>query len=890
MPSIEEVGGNSTFTLEYESSLSRLPLPNASRTLEQLQDSLKPLYFSDGYYRPPMDHEKLQEFSRCIKDFLNSELCDKLQSTLENYHASSSCYLDSLHLDNNYFARDLGNDVLPRNPLLLLEDDILPKVSQVDRSAVLVHAALRFISALKKRVLPPERGAGTGLPLTMSPYENLFGSTRCPVLTPGEVESFDLNKPFSDSDLESTYVIDRDEKDDAEDSDESSMNDTFTRHSITIRKYSDSKHLLVISRGQYYTVEVLDDKGNVLYDPTNLITVFDYILKDSIRNENSSASTALGSLTSHSFHSWKYARKRLERKFPDELRLIDSALFILVLDHSSFKDDGATTESGELQILSDSEENSMANSARNLKRLFYGTSILNGNGRQMGSCVSRWYDKLQLVVTEDSEAAVIWDSFTCDGSAVLRFTSETYTESILRLAREVNLGDPRFSLWPSINSISTKNTSDKKTLEPDPVKITHKIEWKFSDILNTHIHLSETKLADLISRYDMIRLSIPFGRRDGDIWGVRPDAMIQVALQVAHFALYGKMIYGVEPVSTRGFKNSRSCFIDIQSDELLELCREFITSSLDDVSKLNKFLKACKLHIQKVKNAKAGDGFEKHFNALRCLFKFNEHYGISLDSNDSKVGESIFESPVLSPFLEPEFLAANCGNAATTAFAITPDIPNGFGVGYTIKDDCCDLTVTSQFRQGGRLMFMLNWVLSEISKMWKGTTSGTLGKWTGYKISPIVDKLYEMDNALKHTGGSNEAISGYGFFNLHPQWDSANVSEASSVGNSSVHLPSSDSNSRPPLVSPLKHSSTAHSVPTEREKHDTGFQIKRFNRFEGLPQEVSEQDMADLPSGTSSSKSNNVINSRFEINFDRGMVGKKVTSVFDELNKEHSFK
>ncbi|KAH9200489.1 hypothetical protein LQ764DRAFT_95410 [Zygosaccharomyces rouxii] len=882
MPSIQELDDNTVSTYAWESSLSQLPLPDVSRTLGQLQDSLTPLYFSDGYYRAPMDHEKLQEFSHSVKDFLNSKLCDKLQSTLESYRTSSNCYLDSLPLEiNNNSTRELENDVLPRNPLLMLEDDILPKVSQVDRSAILAHAALRFISALKQRVLPPDRDGSNGLPLTMLPYENLFGTTRCPVLAPGEVESFDLNKPFSDSELDSTYLIGRDEEEDVEDSDEWPVNDTFSQHGITMRKYSDSRHLLVISRGQYYTVEVLDDKGNVLYDPSNLTTVFNYILEDSIRNEDSSASTALGSLTSHSFRSWKYARKRLERKFPDELRLIDSALFVLVLDHSSFKDDETTTGGSELQILRDSDENSMVNSARNLKRLFYGTSILNDNGHQMGSCVSRWYDKLQLVVTKDSEAAVIWDCFTCDGSAVLRFTSETYTESILRLAREVNLGDPRFSLWPSINSSSTQSTSNKKTLELDPVKITRKIEWKFSDILNTHIHLSETKLADLISRYDMIRLSIPFGRRDADIWGVKPDAMIQIALQVAHFALYGKIIYGVEPVSTRGFKNSRSCFIDIQSDDLLKLCREFIANSLDDTSKLNKFLIACKLHTQRVRNAKVGDGFEKHFNALRWLFKFNEHYGVSLDSEDRKIGEPIFESPILVPFLVPEFLAANCGNAATTAFAITPDNPNGFGVGYTLKGDCCDLTVTSQFRQGGRLMFMLNWVLSEISRMWKGVTGSTVGKGTGYKISPTVNKLYEMDNALKHIESSGKAIRGYGFFDLHPHWDIVNGSEPNSASNSSVRLSSLDSDIGIPPTSPLKHSSAAHSVLTEREKHDTGFQIRRFNGSEELPQELYEQNMTDGPSRPTSSRCSNVINSKFEIDFDRGMVGKKVTSVFD---------
>lgn len=886
MPSIKQSSDDAFSTFAHESTLSQLPLPSADRTLNQLQDSLRPLYFADGYYKPPMNAIKLQEFGHNIKGFLNSKLCNKLRLALEDYHNSNNCYLDNLHLDiNNNSSRELENDVLPRNPFLLLEDDILPKVSQVDRSTVLVHAALRFISALKQRVLPPDRRGNDGVPLTMLPYEHLFGCTRCPVLVPGELENFDMNKPFFDSDLEFTYSSGEEDEDKDEDEDEDAPpNDSFTRHGVTIGKYSESKHLLVISRGQYYTIEVLDNDGNILLNAANLRSVLTYILEDSLGHQGSKAATALGSLTSHSFRSWKYARKRLERKFPDQLRMIDSALFVLVLDHSSTDDDSLATigGGGELEIPRGSDDNDMLPSTRSLKRLFYGTSIIDDNGHQMGSCISRWYDKLQLVVSKDSDAAVIWDCFTCDGSAVLRFASEMYTESILRLAREVNLGDPQFSLWPTISFKSAITLSDREILELDPVKITNKIEWEFSDILNTHIHLSETKLADLISKYDTIRFSIPYGRRKAEIWGIKPDSMIQIALQIAHFTLYGKMVYACEPVSTRGFRNSRSCYVNVQSSDLLELCQGFISNSLDEIHKLNKFLETCKKYAQWVKETKAGNGFEKHFSALRYLFKFSEHYSISLNAEDRKIGAPIFENPILDPFLAPEILAANCGNASTTAFAITPANPNGFAVGYNIKDDCCDLTVTSQFRQGGRLMFMLNWVLSEISRMWKTADGKSLGNGATVRISPLVDKLYQMDNAFNHAQGtSDRAVRNYGFFDLHPHWESLNASETNSTSTSSTGISSLENSSKAPYTSPFKHSSTTQSVPTEREKYDTGFQIKQFASSEHLPHGLSEKSATNSFSRPTTGKRSNIIHSKFEIDFDRGMVGKKINSVFD---------
>lgn len=907
-------------TFSYERTLSKLPLPDIKQTLEELDESLQPLYYADGYYKHPLDPEQVKTLSEDIATFLESDAAVQLQAKLQEFDGANDCYLDNLHLDiNNSTSRDVQDDVLPRNPFLALADDAVVDISQAERSAVLVHSALRFISALKHGILPPDINGRGDNPLSMMPYLNLFGTTRCPVFIAGEVEEFDLDKPYTDSDLENRWPSDSytsspslsfgDDDVDANGDDfsaeqqssnvpspsptpgtSSSSNpdgDIFSRHGISLKQYPNSKHILVISKGQYYSIDVLDDENNILHNVSLLKTVFKYILTDSKESYSFKKSTALGSLTSHSFRNWKYARKRLQKKYPDELVLIDSALFILVLDES-------TSESG------DNRENhssiapikgGLTTSSEDCKRLFYGTSLIDSEGHQIGSCVSRWYDKLQLVVTADSKAAVIWDSFTCDGSVVLRFTSETYTESILRLARDVNAGDPRFSLWPSISDTGSQkplmNAASTKLLELDPRTITKKIDWEFSNILNTHVHLSETKLADLISKYDIVHVSIPFGRRSAQRLGTHPDSMIQVALQIAHYALYGRMVYSFEPVSTRGFKNSRSCFINVQNQELLELCQEFISNSLDGPGKFERFLQACEKHSEKIRIAKSGGGYEKHFSALKYIYKFHEHYGITLNDESKKIAENVFENPLVTPFSAPELIVANCGNAATTTFGITPAVPQGFGIGYIIKDDQCDLTVTSQFRQGDRLMFMLNWVLTEIRNFWKMSNESTYNK-TGVKISPLVDKLYEMDNALNSLKQSNKnsskngIIKGYGFFDLQAHIDSRSASRINSQSNSSAYLSemasTSHLNINKGLMAHSKHSSAALSVPTEEEKKDTGHQIQQIqpnNRSE------SDEDLSFITSRPDTKRRNNVINSKFEIDFDRSGVGRKVKATFE---------
>ncbi|CCD26938.1 carnitine O-acetyltransferase YAT2 NDAI_0J00460 [Naumovozyma dairenensis CBS 421] len=886
-------------TFQYENSLPNLPLPELDATLESLKKSLEPLYYADGYYKHPLDPIQIEQLTSSLNAFVSSDAASKLQSKLKSYYENNDCYLDKLHLDinNHTSTTEINDDILPRNPFLVLADDAIPDISQADRSAVLVHSALRFISALKQNVLSPDFNSRNGNPLSMAPYNNLFGTTRCPVFQQGEVENFDLNKPYTASDLEEEEEEEEDDDDDdkessSDDNDakpslskssnsttetegEEDENDIFSRHGITIERDTESKHILIISKGQYYIVTVLDHENKNIYSTKQLTKLFNHILFDSHESYSFKKSTALGSLTSHSFRNWKYARKRLQKRYPQELALIDSALFVLVLDESV--------------AVKDEDDN---------KRLFYGTSIINERGHQVGSCVSRWYDKLQLVVTADSKAAIIWDSFTCDGSVVLRFISETYTESVLRLAREVNAGDPQFSLWSALKSSEVAMEASKF----DPINIVQKIDWSFSNILNTHVHLSETKLADLISKYDIVHSSIPIGRRSAQRLGIKPDSMVQIALQVAHYALYGKMVFGFEPISTRAFKNSRSTFVNIQNQDLLELCQMFISTSTDNQTKLEKFIQTCQKHNENIKLAKKGHTFEKHFNALKYLYKFHNHFGIEFTEEDKKLANDVFENPLIAPFSQPELIIANCGNAATITFGITPAVPQGFGVGYIIKDDQCDLTITSQFRQGKRLIYMLRYVLNEFKSYWRLIRETSRNK-NGIKISPSVDRLYKLDNALNGTPLSSHTpvnkrssrnLPNTAFFDLDPHMGGGGGGNGSNSGSRSVSSTPSLSNIASRLAEITKandpngtHSSEALSVPTVKEKLNIGHQIFQIHPHHSLDDSSEGEFSSSTPSISRSpsvassrpeSRKQNVINSKFDIDFDRGRVGRKVAT------------
>lgn len=933
-------------TFIHEENLPKLPLPDLSDTLDHLKKSLEPLYYADGYYKHPLDPQQIINLDEILNTFKKSNVSSILQNKLKEFYVENDSYLDDLHLDvnNHICTKTIQDDILPRNPFLILADDAIPDINQVDRSAVLVHSALRFISALKKHYLPNDVNSKTGQYLSMFPYLNLFGTTRYPVFQSGEIENFDLNKPFTVSDLDelmsgnntdeemNNFGNENESKHENEDENE---NEEFISHGITINRYNESKHILIISRGQYYILDALDENNDIICSIADLSKFFEYIVKDSQMNANlQKESTALGSLTSHSYKNWKYARKRLQKRYPQELHLIDSALFVLILDESEQQIEehynNVYTQNDNYFPEFDQERST------NCKRLLYGTSIIDQRGYQVGTCVSRWFDKLQLVVTKDSKAAVIWDSFTCDGSVILRFASEMYTESVLRLAREVNANDPKFSLWPKVSQ--SKLDLYKDYSKKDPSEVVSKIDWSFSNILNTHVHLSETKLADLISKYDIVRVSIPMGRKSAQRLGIKPDSMVQIALQIAHYALYGQMIFTLEPISTRNYKNSRSSFINIQNQDVLELCQAFISNTIDGPGKLDKFLQTCEKHYELIKSAKNGNCYEKHFNALKYLYKFRNHFNLNLSNTDIEVANNLFNSTLIAPFSQPELIAANCGNVATTTFGITPAIPQGFGIGYIIKEDQIDLTVTSQFRQGKRLMFMLNWVLQEIKSFWKGVRHTSHNK-TGVKISPLVDKLYELDNAANkkvlhsdsahnskvnadNMDGSEEAISSspdserdktttaapprsnnshlfnYGFFDMggHSRSISVTPPRKETMENSSYKLSSrlaelamsnnNNLNHQNKYHSNIPHhSSSALSVPTETEKLHTGHKIVKVQPTSLTETPIDSDSETSTPSSQSSysrsetsrrRRSTNVINSKFKIDFDRSNVGRKV--------------
>ena len=160
---------------------------------------------------------------------------------------------------------------------------------------------------------------------------------------------------------------------------------------------------------------------------------------------------------------WKQGRLELEKSNAKFLETIDNALFVVVLD-----------------VL-----NSPESDQDKTKVISYGTSELQpGTSIQCGSCTSRWYDKLQLIVTKNSVAGVVWESTSMDSTAILRFISDIYTDSILKLARNINGSE--YTLFDEhVEFVSPREDAEK------PVSV--RLILNRTPELQNLIHLSETR-------------------------------------------------------------------------------------------------------------------------------------------------------------------------------------------------------------------------------------------------------------------------------------------------------------------------------------------------------------------------------------------------------------
>lgn len=494
----------------------------------------------------------------------------------------------------------------------------------------------------------------------------------------------------------------------------------------------ESKHIVVMCHGQLYWFDVLDANSDVIMTEGDIAVNLQTIIQDASQTPiQEAAKGALGILSTENRKVWSGLRDLLTRdpesNNADCLHIVDSALFVLCLDYTESSDPAALCQN-----------------------MLCGTSEVR-NGVQIGTCINRWYDKLQIIVCLNGSAGINFEHTGVDGHTVLRFASDVYTDTILRFARSINGQAP--TLWTSTSpDPSKRDPSSFGDVNTTP----RKLEWDMIPELSIAVRFAETRLADLIEQNEFRCLDFGhYGKNFITSTGFSPDAFVQMAFQAAYYGLYGRVESTYEPAMTKFFLHGRTDAIRTVSDESLRFVQTFWADNPPE-KKIEALRQACQKHVSRTRDCAKAQGCDRHLYALFCIWQkyVDEEIdgsssslgpsdsldGDSLESEsgrgsteaqsrrkrgDSNSSRSRESTPLPSLFADAGWerlnttilSTSNCGNPSLRHFGFGPTSGDGFGIGYIIKDDSISICIASKHRQTKRFVDALESYLLEMRRI-----------------------------------------------------------------------------------------------------------------------------------------------------------------------------
>lgn len=679
----------------------------------------------------PLQTEKEHEATvRVVNQFLNDGTGKYLDAELRKYAENRTSYIEQFWYDS-YLSYD-SPVVLNLNPFFLLEDDPFNNEASCLNPQVKRAATLTLSSLKFIRALKNE---------TLPVDRQRNGKPLC---------MYQYTKLFGASRIP-------------------------TEDGCVMQSDPNSNHIVVLSKSQFYWFDVLDTNNNLIMLELDLMSNFTSIIHDSLKTpRNEIAKSSFGVLTTENRRIW--AKIRSSSTIADNpnnseiLSIVDSALFVICLDDI---------------VLHNLDELS--------KNMLCGLSILD-KGVQVGTCTNRWYDKLQIIITQNGKAGINFEHTGVDGHTVLRYVSDIYTDSILSFAQSINSNSP--SLWEN----SGRSNSNDET-QNELVTIPRKLEWDLTPDLSLALRFGETRLSDLINQNEFRHLEFKsYGSSTIKKMKYSPDAFVQMAFQAAYYALYGKVECTYEPAMTKAYFHGRTEAIRTVSQESNLYVRKFFDPNMCAKDKLQYLADACVKHSEQTKRCSAGKGVDRHLYALFCIWKRYVSGGIPeysstvmkedatltaitddlSSSSEHTVGENNQE--IIKDGLShlPEIFAdggwdklnntiissSNCGNPSLRLFGFGPVSANGFGIGYIIKDDSISICASSKHRQTRRFLLTLDSYLNELYRMWKEVNDAVKVAApidTEIKIKPEPVKVAPV---AKKSEALNTLLGGYGYFDM----------------------------------------------------------------------------------------------------------------------------
>lgn len=139
-----------------------------------------------------------------------------------------------------------------------------------------------------------------------------------------------------------------------------------------------------------------------------------------------------------------------------------------------------------------------------------------------------------------------------------------------------------------------------------------------------------------------------------------------------------------------------------------ELCEIWCKKDSTPEQKLHALRVATIEHSRLVKECSIGFGVDRHLFALQCIAQ-----------REGLPTPEFFKSDAWKKLNHTILSTSNCGNPSLRLFGFGPVVPDGFGIGYIIKDSGLSFSVSSKHRQTKRYVHSLSNTLKEMHELLK---------------------------------------------------------------------------------------------------------------------------------------------------------------------------
>ncbi|XP_035891449.1 choline O-acetyltransferase-like isoform X3 [Anopheles stephensi] len=300
-------------------------------------------------------------------------------------------------------------------------------------------------------------------------------------------------------------------------------------------------HVIVCCRKHMYCVAVkAGDRGRL--NENELAAQLLHILNEAPCLPETES--AVGILTTEPRPKWAADRELLllEERNARNIELIETALVLICIDEPiplSYNARGFNGSPAGAHYAGGRDESNMAH------------EMIHGGGSAYNTA-NRWFDKtMQLIICSDGTWGLCYEHSPSEGIAVVQLL-----EGILKRIDETPARD---------------EPTDQLQLQHSHLPPPERLEWIVRPEIERRLREAARSVDRRIEDLDFyVYRYKPYGKNFIKACQVSPDVYIQLALQLAHYKLYGQLVSTYESASTRRFLLGRVDCIRSASMEALE--------------------------------------------------------------------------------------------------------------------------------------------------------------------------------------------------------------------------------------------------------------------------------------------------------------------------------